>query len=942
MSSTPIEEKITRPQLLTVGTVSVEEQMLPSRLTEEVAAFPVAPAHSAANNQHGVKEPRESQSPIPLLPHNFARYARDPQQVEGTETTIQLPRRKIRQASGLAVDTGESEFTLRLSRKAIRHQQQLAQSQAARRLHTSQTGDTETTIQLHRHKIRQANEAALEASEAESTLRLPGKAIKSEYLQGQTAFTSKFPFRRSGGRAGLEYDLQMSSFDDTAYNDQDDEVMQHHETWQKIVAHKATVVMPAVSSTRTAHKKRRFSLLRHRAARSFFWLSTLVLIAMLLSGAFGLAASFGRTVKKAVPNPPPALQALPAIIALGGIVTLHGTHLTPGGDIDLSRDQNIPLVDTGGVNTIQADAQGSFSDTFVADPLWLSGTHVLYALDLHTSKRVSVPVLVTGSDALQGPPHLLLSSSTLDFGSGDEITNTNQLLALSNAGGGLATWQASVNQPWLAIAPQSGSIASGKHASAIVTASRASLAPGSYQATILFTSNTGEVSLAVSIKVTSLETGHEAIMQVSPAALAFEGAAHGFEPAERTVTIANPGILPLTWGAKTSGSWLWAAPASGTIPAGGRQQITVGASTDGLASGVYRGGISFANWGSQPVQGAPQSIYVSLTVTSACTLTLSTGHLGFSGEHNGAYPGSQSVRLGVAQGCNINQHWTEMTSNSGWLHVNASRGTTPARVTVSISTSGLGAGTYYGSLTFTSSLGSKTVSVTLNITPVPCSVSKSSNPYLQGTAGQAALVKQSVTLNASGDCSHDLDLTTSVSGGSWLSASSDGSFTTSTAVSIRADLSGLNPGTYNGAVTITVVDSVTDQTIQTLVVPVTLTAQAPPPPATPCALQAPTPKDLSFTANVKSNPTTPTASVTISVTGSCSGNVTITPATDSASNSWLSISDPVTLSSGSSATFTVTIASSSLDAGTYTGTIILNASGDISSQRKVTVTLTVQ
>src|SRR6185437_14160641 len=100
-------------------------------------------------------------------------------------------------------------------------------------------------------------------------------------------------------------------------------------------------------------------------------------------------------------------------------------------------------------------------------------------------------------------------------------------------------------------------IDSGKHLSAIVSASRAAFAPGSYQATIVFTSSTGQNTLAVNMTVKALQSNHEAIMQLSTAALAFEGAARGTAPGQQIITISNPGILPLTWGAQASNaSWL--------------------------------------------------------------------------------------------------------------------------------------------------------------------------------------------------------------------------------------------------------------------------------------------------------------------------------------------------------------------------------------------------
>lgn len=865
-----------------------------------------------------------------------------------------------RQASGqknAAQEPGEIESTIQLPRKVTRRKSTTQEPGAT--VATAETaksaseftnvprepGENEATTRLPHQGSRQPRAAAPDLTELEFTIQLPRKAVKRQHekLQGWATSTLKFPFTRKSARAGLAEDLLMP-VNETAYDDnQDDEVMLHHETWHKIVAHKTTYTLPVVS----ARKKRGPSwfslLLKRRAARSFFWLCTLVLIALLLSGAFGIAASFGHTARKAIPNPPPALLAAPATIAQGGFVTLRGAHFTPGGDVTLSRDQHISLVDTGGEATIQADAQGSLSDTVVADPAWLSGTHTLYATDVRTHKQALAPVIVTGQNVLQGPPHLLLSSNTLDLGSGDGTTNASKLLALSNAGGGQATWQASVSQSWLQITPQSGTIDSGEHVSAVVSASRAGLAPGAYQATVVFTSSTGQNTLTVNMTVTALQSNHEAMMQLSTAALAFEGAARGATPGQQTITISNPGILPLTWGAHVNNArWLWTTPSGGTIYPGGRQQITVGVTTDDLVSGAYKGTISFSNQGAQPVQGSPQSVYIGLTVTPACTLTLSTSSLSFSGAHGGASPAGKSLSMSVAQGCKASQHWTAAIVTGGsWLRVSSSRGATPATVKVSTDTSNLAPGTYGGTLAVTTSLSSKLVNVKLTVTPIPCSISGPSTLALQGTATQANPVTQSVTINAYGDCSHALNWVSSVSGGSWLSASSTGTLASSAAVNIRANLASLSAGTYSGTVTITVVDSITNQTVGTETVSVTLTAQQPQPPATPCTLQAPSSDALSFTASTGSNPATPTASLTISVTGSCAESVTITPTVDSGS-SWLSVTDPVTIAGGSSATFTVTVTSAAQVTGTYTGTVTLHASGGISgSPRTVTVTLDV-
>lgn len=896
------------------STPMIEENETVQRLVNSLAPSTVSDARASSEPQNVAIEPGES------------------------ESTIRLPFKLTRQKSA-AREYGQAKVTRPLPDSAVGLKDA-----------PSEPGEAETTIRLPRGSTRASRAVSPVLDDAESTIRLPHKAIKqqSKRKQGLAASTLKLPpFLRKNARARLEEDLQ-ASFDETAREDLDDEVIAHHENWQKVVEHKTTQHIPVVlPSAKTKRGPSWFSvLLGRRATRSFFWLSTLILIALLLSGAFGLAASFGRTVQKTVSNPPPTLLGSPTSIALGGIVTLNGLHFTPGGEVTLSRDRAIALVDTSGASTISADARGLFNDTFVVDPDWLSGAHTLYATDVRTHKQATFPLLVTGQSALQGPPHLLLSSSSLNLGSGDETTASSKVIALSNAGGSVATWQANSNQPWLQITPQNGSIASGKHMSVTIAGDRSTLAPGSYHGTISFISSTGEGVLAVQLEVTDLQPSHQASLQISSGSLAFHGTANGASSGDQTITLYNSGSLPLTWGASISGSnWLWASPSSGTISPGNAQRVTIGVVTSHLSSGTYKGSITFSNQGSQPVQGSPQTVYVSLTTTQSCALTLSASSLSFTSMHGGSSPAGKSLNIGMSQGCTTNQHWsvTAATSSGGnWLAVSSASGTTPATVSVSAATSSLAPGTYKGTLTVKSSSGSKAVSVTLTVTSIPCTVSGSSTLALQGTAGQSSPVSQNATINASGDCLHALNWSSSTSGG-WLSAASSGTFTASTTVNVQSNLAGLSAGTYNGSVTITIVDSSTNQTVGTVTVAVTLTAQQPTPPAVPCSLQAASPGTLNFTANKGSDPTTPTANITISVTGSCSGNVTITPSVDSAGNGWVSVSGPVSIASGSTATFTVTVSSVSQKRGTYTSTITLTASNGISgSQSTVTVTLTVQ
>src|SRR5260370_22599001 len=139
----------------------------------------------------------------------------------------------------------------------------------------------------------------------------------------------------------------------------------------------------------------------------------MVVLPLLLGGLFGVVLTFGHEMQPPVAYQP-VLQASPSVVALGGIVALRGTHFTPGGKLELSRDRALSLVDTGGMSSIQADTHGAFSDTVIVDPAWLAGGHTLDVMDVHSHIQTAFPLLVIGQNALQGPPHLLLSATALN------------------------------------------------------------------------------------------------------------------------------------------------------------------------------------------------------------------------------------------------------------------------------------------------------------------------------------------------------------------------------------------------------------------------------------------------------------------------------------------------------------------------------------------------
>jgi len=246
----------------------------------------------------------------------------------------------------------------------------------------------------------------------------------------------------------------------------------------------------------------------------------------------------------------------------------------------------------------------------------------------------------------------------------------------------------------------------------------------------------------------------------------------------------------------------------------------------------------------------------------------------------------------------------------------------------------LTAGTYTGAITIvgTDSSGNPVsgspISIPVNlVVQAACSVVLTPQALnFLGVVGGVNPVAQPLAITTSGACANALTWTATTAvgtpaGGTWLTATATGtvSATVPSATNVGVSLTGLTAGTYTGSVTIAAIDSVTKLALGTpKVIPITLTVQP------LCTLQPPSTQAMTFSTEAGVKPASQTFSV--GVVGACAGNVTITPtATMSSGTNWLAVSAPVTVISGGRAIFTVSITSTVLAAGTYTGSISLAA-----------------
>ena len=96
---------------------------------------------------------------------------------------------------------------------------------------------------------------------------------------------------------------------------------------------------------------------------------------------------------------------------------------------------------------------------------------------------------------------------------------------------------------------------------------------------------------------------------LQPGTLSFAAFQGNGNPASQSVTVYNEGNGTLSWTASSNQSWLSASPNSGATPA----TVSISVNTSGLAAGNYTGTITISSSGAT---NPPQTINVSLTVTN--------------------------------------------------------------------------------------------------------------------------------------------------------------------------------------------------------------------------------------------------------------------------------------------------------------------------------------
>jgi hypothetical protein len=221
---------------------------------------------------------------------------------------------------------------------------------------------------------------------------------------------------------------------------------------------------------------------------------------------------------------------------------------------------------------------------------------------------VTIPVNITTVPSIGLDPTSLVYSGTLGG------TSSAQTIAVSNAGGGTLTWNASSNVSWLTLSPKSGTNAGTITATMNPTGL---LLSGSYSATITMTAG-GATTKTVPVTLTlAAATSGTTGFSITPSSLNYTGVVGG-PNTTAGVTVTNAGTSTLTvtwydqinWLTATSGDTVTVAPGTSTT-------ITLTASTAGLTAGVYSG--------TATISGGGIAKQVPVTLTAVTSVVTSVG-----------------------------------------------------------------------------------------------------------------------------------------------------------------------------------------------------------------------------------------------------------------------------------------------------------------------------
>jgi uncharacterized protein (TIGR03437 family) len=434
-----------------------------------------------------------------------------------------------------------------------------------------------------------------------------------------------------------------------------------------------------------------------------------------------------------------------------------------------------------------------------------------------------------------------------------------------------------------------------------------SVAPGTYTADILINTTADTTGAPLSIPVTyTVTASNTPQLLVSPGSLSFQFTPGGSTSASKSISLtASIGVLSYSASITSGNSYLSVSPASGSSPG----SINVTANAGALSVGTYSGAVQVSASG---VAAVTIPVTVTVGAVGGSGITAIPTSLIFDYIPGQSTPPSQTIQLSSATPVSFN-----VSNVALYLPVTPVEAETNATLTVTLNPSGLSAGTYFNNLQINSSGGTISIPITVNVGPSALlGLSQFSLGFTYPATSDSPLTQ---TFSVSGSPAVTF---TATSQSPWLTITPS-STTTPATVSVTANPNGLPAGTLTGTILIGSTEARNSPATVYVTFQVNQAGQpvlSVAPAAVAFAYQSGGIVPASQTVQISSNP--PGAAYTVSGFGA----------------SWLNVSQ---ISSAGVTTATLSVNPAGLNAGVYTGSLLIAGDGISNSPVFVPVTLTV-
>ncbi len=438
-----------------------------------------------------------------------------------------------------------------------------------------------------------------------------------------------------------------------------------------------------------------------------------------------------------------------------------------------------------------------------------------------------------------------------------------------------------------------------------------------YTGTVTVTAPTASSGTQSGILNVTLQVGtSNPSLVANPNPVNFSVTTGGTAPSQNvTITFNGTAATVQSVSASTNTGQNWLLPSIGS------GSVLVSLNAAGLSPGNYSGTVTVGTSGGSLI------FPVNLSVGGIPTLNVNPATLSFAYQTGTSAPLPQTIALSSSgTPVNVNVTASANTGGQNWLIASPTgQLTTPTQITVSIQPAALASGaTYTGNIQISSSGGTVNVPVSLLVSNNPIIAANPASLTFTAQVGSTA-PSQNLALSSSGAAlAYTLNSTvTTPSGGGWLQVPTQ-SGTTGGSITVGVNTAGLAVGTYTGVINVMAPTAGNP----TLAVPVTLNIAAGP------VLQFNV-HSLSFAYQV-GQPQPLSQTVTI---GSDAGTVGYTVATQTGNMvPWLNVS---ATSGNAPGSLVVSVTTTGLAVGTYTGTVSITPSVSNSNPQTIQVTLVV-